>query len=110
MKPIIVARLGHSGAPPLGGEPGIHSPRPVVMDSGLAASDLGFTRDRHYTMRTSATADVRRRPRNDAANDSNFEIAQLGLAICGWLGLWRCSASVSHMWRQACLSPVCTIP
>jgi len=32
------------------------------MDSGLAASDLGFTRDRHCKMRTSATADVRWRP------------------------------------------------
>ena len=30
--------------------------------SGLAASDLGFTRNRHYKMRTSATADVRWRP------------------------------------------------
>ena len=30
--------LRHSGAPPLGGEPGIHKPQPVVMDSGLAAS------------------------------------------------------------------------
>ena len=30
--------------------------------SRLAASDLGFTRDRHWIMRTSATADVRWRP------------------------------------------------
>jgi hypothetical protein len=34
----------------------------LVGDAGLAASDLGFTRDRHHTMRTSATADVRWRP------------------------------------------------
>jgi hypothetical protein len=27
---------GHSGAPPSGGEPGIHSALPVIMDSGLA--------------------------------------------------------------------------
>src|SRR5712671_4323922 len=40
---------GHSGAPPQGGEPGIHTPRPVVMDSGLAALAA---------------------PRNDAAYDS----------------------------------------
>src|SRR5215471_3910699 len=37
-------------------------PSAVVMGSGLAASDLGFTRDRHWIMRTSATADVRWRP------------------------------------------------
>src|SRR5215471_13305789 len=43
-------------------EPGIHTPGAVVMGSGLAASDLGFTRDRHWIMRTSATADVRWRP------------------------------------------------
>jgi hypothetical protein len=43
-------------------EPGIHNPRSVVMDSGLAASDLRFIRDRHYKMRISATADVRWRP------------------------------------------------
>jgi hypothetical protein len=36
--PVHKIRLGHSGAPPLGGEPGIHSRRPVGMDSGLAAS------------------------------------------------------------------------
>src|SRR5262245_58123090 len=58
MKPIICTARSFRGATE-GGEPGIHSPRPVVMDSGLAASDLGLTRDRHYTMRTSATADVR---------------------------------------------------
>jgi hypothetical protein len=58
MKPIICAAESFRGATE-GGEPGIHSPRPVVMDSGLAAADLGFTRDWHYTMRKSATADVR---------------------------------------------------
>jgi hypothetical protein len=41
------------------GEPAIHNPRPMVMDSGLAAFYLGFARDRHHKMRTSATADVR---------------------------------------------------
>ncbi|SRR6266446_8486806 len=61
MKPIICSAWSFRGATE-GGEPGIHSSRPVVMDSGLAASDLGFTRDRHYSMRTSATADVRWRP------------------------------------------------
>src|SRR5262249_53452775 len=61
MKPIIYTAWSFRGATE-GGEPGIHIARPVVMDSGLAASDLGFTRDRHYTMRTSATADVRWRP------------------------------------------------
>ena len=61
MKPIISAARSFRGATE-GGEPGIHSPRSVVIDSGLAASDLGFTRDRHHTMRTSATADVRWRP------------------------------------------------
>jgi len=53
----------HSGVPPSGGKPGIYSRRLVVIDSGFAAFDLGFTRDRHYQMRTSATADVRWRPR-----------------------------------------------
>jgi len=58
MKPIICAEPStipacHSGAPHSGGEPGIHDPRPVVMDSGLAAS---------------------RRP-GMTGNDSNFEIA-----------------------------------
>ena len=61
MKPIICAGWSFRGDTE-GGEPGIHSPRSVVIDSGLAASDLGFTRDRHHTMRTSATADVRWRP------------------------------------------------
>src|SRR5215470_11079872 len=74
MKPIICSAWSFRGATE-GGEPGIHSPRPVVMDSGLAASDLGFTRDRHYTMRTSATADVRWRP-GMTRIDSNFETAQ----------------------------------
>jgi hypothetical protein len=37
MKPIICAAWSFRGATE-GGEPGIHSPRPVVMDSGLAAS------------------------------------------------------------------------
>ncbi len=41
MKPIMRGavhkpKFSHSGAPPLGGEPGIHNPRPVVMDSGFA--------------------------------------------------------------------------
>src|SRR6266849_1883129 len=44
------------------GELGIHNPWPMVMDSRPVASDLGFTRDRHHEMRTSATAGVRRRP------------------------------------------------
>jgi len=36
MEPVIgVARS--SGVTTEGGEPGIHNPRPVVMDSGLAA-------------------------------------------------------------------------
>ncbi len=29
-------KFSHSGAPPSGGEPGIHSPQPVIMDSGFA--------------------------------------------------------------------------
>src|SRR5712671_6858985 len=37
MKPIICAAASFRGATE-GGEPGIHSPRAVVMDSGLAAS------------------------------------------------------------------------
>jgi hypothetical protein len=37
MKPIICAGWSFRGDTE-GGEPGIHSPRPVVMDSGLAAS------------------------------------------------------------------------
>ena len=41
-----------------GGEPGIHSPQPVVMDSGLAACAA---------------------PRNDAGCDANFEIAVLAM-------------------------------
>ncbi len=41
------------------GEPGIHNPRPHGYGFRLAAFDLGFTRDRHHKMRTSATADVR---------------------------------------------------
>ena len=52
-----------------GGEPGIHNSRPVVMDSGLAASDLGFTHptlpqagEGREGMRTMATADGRWRP------------------------------------------------
>jgi hypothetical protein len=61
MKPIICSAWSFRGSTE-GSEPGIHGPRPVAMDSGLAAADLGFTRDRHYTMRTSATADVRWRP------------------------------------------------
>ena len=61
MKPITYGGRSFGGATE-GGEPGIDSPRSAVMDSGLAASDLGFTRDRHHKMRTSATADVRWRP------------------------------------------------
>src|SRR5580704_5373394 len=38
--------LRHSGAPPQGGEPGIHNPRLAVMDSGFAASQRpGMTAD-----------------------------------------------------------------
>src|SRR5215470_1950347 len=37
MKPIICSAWSFRGATE-GGEPGIHTPRPVVMDSGLAAS------------------------------------------------------------------------
>src|SRR5258708_35966530 len=60
MKPIICVerstnQVSHSGAPPQGGEPGIHNPRPVVMGSGLVAS---------------------RRPRT-TAYDSNLKIAEL---------------------------------
>ena len=51
---IICAAWSFRGATE-GGEPGIHSPRPMVMDSGLAAFAA---------------------PRNDAAYGSNFEIAQ----------------------------------
>src|SRR5437660_8751391 len=45
-----------------GGEPGIHSPRPVVMDSGLAAFAA---------------------LRNDTAYDSRFKIAKLDLMNIG---------------------------
>jgi hypothetical protein len=48
--------LSHSGALPQGGEPGIHTPRSVVMDSGIAAFAAS---------------------RNDAAYDSKFKIAEL---------------------------------
>ena len=49
------------------------------MDSGLAASDLGFTRDRHYTNAHIGNSRCAAAPRNDAAYDSNFEIALLGM-------------------------------
>ena len=39
MKPIICVAPSFRGATE-GGEPGIHSPRPVVMDSGLAAEPV----------------------------------------------------------------------
>src|SRR5215471_13179971 len=65
-------------------EPGIHTPGAVVMGSGLAASDLGFTRDRHWIMRTSATADVRRRPgtTSDAVGIARMECRSSGTS-CG---------------------------
>jgi hypothetical protein len=47
-------RFSHSGGATESGEPGIYTPRPVVMDSGLAAFAA---------------------PRNDAAYDSKFRIA-----------------------------------
>src|SRR6202035_6175321 len=63
MKPIICAaapkNVSHSGAPPQGGEPGIHGPRPVVMDSGLAP-ELGPARLQHQRWSKSATADFDR--------------------------------------------------
>jgi len=40
---LIKKRARHSGAPKRSeGEPGIHSPRAVVMDSGLSASFVGL--------------------------------------------------------------------
>jgi len=39
MKPIKCASWSFRGATE-GGEPGSHSPRPVVMDSGLAAEPV----------------------------------------------------------------------
>jgi hypothetical protein len=42
------------------------------MGSRLAASDLGFTRDRHFEMRTSATANVRWHPGTTRLNQCSM--------------------------------------
>ena len=53
---------GVGSSPGRGGEylaEGFRNSNHMRVISGSPPSDLGFTRDRHYTMRTSATADVR---------------------------------------------------
>jgi len=68
-------QLSHCGAPPSDGEPAIHRLRSVVMDSGLAAPDLGFTRPLPLRLGGDAHigSPVCGGARNDGAHDSNFK-------------------------------------
>jgi len=89
MKPILYAAWSFRGATE-GGEPGIYSPRPGGY--GFRARRI---RSRVYPRSALDNAHIGNSrcaaaPRNDAAHDSNFEIALL--AVAARVGCWGSAA------------------